>query len=205
VRTVAAFDFDGTIIRGDSFIPFLMLVAGRARVAAEVARLGPAIAWAAAGRGERDMVKATLVGRVFRGVPADRVAQAGRAYAAELVKRRARPEMVERVRWHRDSGHELVLVSASLTAYLDPLGELLGFDQVFATRLAVGDDGRLTGELLGANVRGAEKAARITAWLAGEDCELWAYGDSAGDHAMLSIAHSPFLVRRRGMRPWPKL
>lgn len=205
MRTVAAFDFDGTIIRGDSFIPFLMVVAGRARVATEVARLGPAIAWAAAGRGERDVVKATLVARVFQGVPAEDVVVAGQAYARRLLERRARPEMLERVRWHRDSGHELVLVSASLTAYLEPLGEMLGFDHVIATRLAVGDDGRLTGELLGANVRGVEKAARITAWLAGEDCELWAYGDSKGDHAMLTMAHSPFLVRRRGMRPWPKL
>ena len=207
MRTVAAFDFDGTLIDGDSFIPFLATVVGRRRVGVALAVLGPSIAWAVRGRGDRDAVKEALVGRVLRGVEAARVEQAGQLFARHLVERRVRPAMVERLGWHRDQGHELVLVSASLTAYLRPLGDMLGFDHVVATELEVGPDGRLTGRLLGANVRGAEKAARITAWLDGEACELWAYGDSSGDHDMLSLARSPersFLVGRRGLRPWTR-
>ncbi|MGH9000745.1 MAG: haloacid dehalogenase-like hydrolase, partial [Acidimicrobiia bacterium] len=50
--------------------------------------------------------------------------------------------------------------------------------------------GRLTGALLGANCRGAEKVARLREWLGGEELEvdLWAYGDSRGDAELLALA-----------------
>jgi HAD superfamily hydrolase (TIGR01490 family) len=202
VRQVAAFDFDGTLARGDSLLPFLLLVRGRATVGRTLAFMGPRITAALVGWGDRDTAKDDLIARIFGGVPAATVADLGAAYAQQLVARRLRPSMVERVAWHRAQGHQLVLVSASLAVYLEPLGKLLGFDEVFATALEVGPDGLLTGKMLGANVRGPEKAARVTTWLAGDEHELWAYGDSAGDRDLLALAHTPMLVRRGTMRPW---
>jgi len=86
-------------------------------------------------------------------------------FAGEVVARYLRPDVVERVAWHRTQGHELVIVSASFTSYLDPIAARLGFAAVLATELAVGDDGRLTGELVRPNVRGAEKVRRLDEWL----------------------------------------
>jgi phosphatidylglycerophosphatase C len=204
LRSVAAFDFDGTLVSGDSLLPFLTRVRGRRAVASALAAHGPALAWALGGRGDRDVVKAAVLARVLRGLPAASVEALGVAYAGEL-SRRVRPEMLARIGWHRDQGHDVVMVSASLLVYLEPLGEMLGFDQVLATALEAGPDGLLTGRLVGGNVRGPEKAARLRAWLEGESCELWAYGDSSGDHDMFGLAASrAYLVGRRGiMRPWP--
>jgi phosphatidylglycerophosphatase C len=115
---------------------------------------------------------------------------------------RIRPDMADRVAWHRRSGHELVLVSASLTAYLEPFARHLGLDQVIATQLEVGPDGVLTGRLAGPNVRGAEKAIRLRRWLGEDPVEIWAYGDSAGDREMLQMADHPTLV---GHAPLPPL
>lgn len=205
-RRVAAFDFDGTLARGDSLIPFLVRVRGRRRVAAALTRYGPAIAWAVSGRASRDVVKSAFVGSLLRGVPMADVAAAGAAFAGELRRRRLRSDMAARVAWHRDQGHELVMVSASLAVYLEPVGEMLGFDSVLATGLEVDAAGLLTGRLLGANVRGPEKAARLTAWLGDDatDVEVWAYGDSAGDHDLFAMAQSAFLVTRHGLREWPR-
>jgi HAD superfamily hydrolase (TIGR01490 family) len=201
-RTVAAFDFDGTLITGDSLIPFLVRVCGRRRVGTALTVLGPSIAWALSGRGQRNSAKAALVMRLLRAAPSAQVAAVGEAYAQELLHR-VRPSMTARMAWHRDQGHELVMVSASLLSYLAPLGEALGFSAVLATELEVGDDGLLTGRLVGENVRGPEKAARLTTWLGADaSCELWAYGDSAGDHDLFALAQSPFLVTRRGMTPF---
>jgi phosphatidylglycerophosphatase C len=94
-------------------------------------------------------------------------------------------------------GHEVVVVSASLQLYLGPLGHRLGVDAVLATELAVGADGRLTGALAGANVRGAEKVRRLRNWLGGSPCELWAYGDSSGDNELLAAADHGWRVSRR--------
>ena len=137
-------------------------------------------------------MRTTLAGR-----PLADVRKAGEAFAADL-ERRVDPAALERVRWHRDQGHELVLVSASLELYLAPLGDLLGFDAVLATRLVIDGEDRVTGSLDGANVRGAEKVRRFRQWLGGDLCELWAYGDSDGDRELLALADHGFRVPRGG-------
>jgi HAD superfamily hydrolase (TIGR01490 family) len=193
---VAAFDFDGTMIRGDSFIPFLVRVVGPRRFGQVMIVSSPATAQAYR-IGRRDAAKAALVHRFLAGYPADRLAALGEAYGAELA-RRIRPEMAERVAWHQRQGHRVVMVSASLDVYLAPTGAALGFDQVLATQLEVGDDGLLTGRLRGPNVRGTEKPARLRAWLAealpDTAYRLWAYGDSAGDRELLAMADHPIHV-----------
>jgi phosphatidylglycerophosphatase C len=197
-RVVAAFDFDGTITRRDTLVPFLAYACGRARVAAALAAVAPRLTLAVAGRGSRDDAKVALLEHVVAGRDAGEIAAAGRAFADRLAQddRRLRADVLERVRWHREAGHELVLVSASLTTYLDPLAPRLGFDTVLATTLEVAPDGRLTGRLVGLNCRGAEKVARLDAWLAGSACTLWAYGDSSGDDELLARADRPERVGR---------
>jgi HAD superfamily hydrolase (TIGR01490 family) len=190
IAGVAAFDFDRTLIEGDSFVPFLLSVVGRRALATAVVRSTPALALGA----KRDLMKAALIARLLHGYPYADLAVQGEAFARQL-SRRVRPSMAERLTWHRHQGHRLALVSASLDVYLRPLGDQLGFDGILATRLEVGEDGHLTGRLSGANVRRAEKATRLRFWLEheldGAPYELWAYGDSVGDRELLAMAHHP--------------
>ncbi len=198
-RRVAAFDFDGTLSRKDSLGPFLELVCGRAQLYRALARRSPALAGVTVGLGDRDAEKARLVGRLLGGRPADAVRASGAEYARSLTETDAlRPEMLERVAWHRAEGHEIVIVSASLDAYLEPIAPLLGVDTVLCTRLGVTADGRLDGRLEGGNVRGAEKVRRVRDWIGDHDVELWAYGNSTGDRELLAAADHPHKIGRRG-------
>lgn len=197
---VAAFDFDGTLIPRDSFVPFLMQFTGRSSFGRGLIASGPSMVRAYGVKRDRDASKAALVGRLLRGYPFESLKVAGEAFAAHLA-RRMRVAMVNRIDWHRDQGHRLVIVSASLGVYLEPLGRQLGFDGVLSTQLEVGEDGLLTGRLKGANVRGQEKADRLQAWISANvgdaPIELWAYGDSAGDRELLGMADHPLLINRR--------
>ena len=87
----------------------------------------------------------------------------------------------------------MVIVSASYEMYVEPLAALLGADHALATRLAVGADGRLTGELDGPNCRGPEKIRRLHDWLDAHHggramVDVIAYGDSPGDRELLADA-----------------
>lgn len=192
-RRIAAFDFDGTLTRRDTLIGFLVQACGRRRVAGAVTAVATQAAAARArpsppGAHHRDTTKEQLLARLFAGDQAERVTEEGRRYAATLP-RRLRPEAQQRVDWHRREGHELVIVSASLLAYLEPFAATHGFDHVIGVGLEVGDDGRLTGCLTGPNVRGPEKALRLQAWLDGiEPDRLWAYGNSRGDHELMALS-----------------
>lgn len=192
---VAAFDFDGTLVPGDSLIAFLASLLGRRSFALAGAACAPAMALAYRASG-RDGSKAALLARCLAGVPADAARDAGVIYGDRLA-RRVRPAMADRIGWHRDQGHRLVLVSASLRTYLEPFAAATGFDHVIATTLEEDSSGLLTGRLLGFNVRGAEKASRLGDYLGGQSVELWAYGNSAGDRELLAMADHPTMVRRK--------
>lgn len=196
---IAAFDFDGTLAERDTLLPFLAHAHGRARLALALA------AQARTYRRDQDAAKADLLRRLVTGDDPERLAALVHDYAIGL-HHRLRPEMAERVRWHRAEGHRLVIVSASLGVYLRPLADVLGFDHVIGVELEVGDDGRYTGTMSrGVNVRGPEKAHRLTAWLDEqgldrERCELWAYGDSSGDDELLAMADHPWWLGKRAKR-----
>jgi phosphatidylglycerophosphatase C len=200
-RTVAAFDFDGTLSSRDSFVRFVRLVAGTTVTARAMAAAAPALVASRREPTRRDEAKAILLRETMRGRPADHLRDLGARYARMVVTRHLNPAVVARLQAHRDAGHEVVIVSASLTDYLDPAAALLGVCTVLATRLEVGPDGRCTGELAGPNVRGPEKAVRLDAWLGGEPAVVYAYGDSHGDAELLARADHGVLVDRRGRLP----
>jgi phosphatidylglycerophosphatase C len=187
VRGVAAFDFDGTLTTSDTLVPFLRAVVGTGDLAIAAALNAPRFALAAVSDRWRDAAKAALFRRVLAGRDVARLRTLGERYADSVVTHRLRSGMPERIEWHRGQGHEIVVVSASPTLYLDAVGSRLGLDAVIATELEVGPDGCLTGEIVGANVRRAEKVRRLEAWLGG-DAEIWAYGDSTGDRELLERA-----------------
>lgn len=203
---IAAFDFDGTLTVKDTLVPFLVEVHGGRRVASAVARAGMAAARNGASPAEpfRDRLKVAAMGQLFRGMPRTRLHDLGRAYATR-VGERLRPEMLDRLRWHQQQGHQVVIVSASLDAYLRPLALRLGLDGVLAVELLADDAGILTGAVAGAvNNRGPHKLRRLCTWMEtrfgpGTPIELWAYGDSSGDRDLLAAADHPTWIGRRGL------
>ena len=200
---VAAFDVDGTLTTRDCVTPFLRRTAGL-RLWTTLLRHPVALGSALAHR-DRDRLK-ELACSALRGKDAVELERAGKAFAAEVASTRLRADTFARLRRHRDLGHTVLLASASLDVYLEPLGELLPADAIVCTTLERGPDGRLTGRLVGANCRGAEKARRVRQWLAAsalEGAELWAYGDSDGDDDLLAIADHPRRVDGVRIDPEP--
>jgi phosphatidylglycerophosphatase C len=197
-RGVAAFDFDGTLTRRDTLLPFLVDVAGASRVGWALARDALRLGRMAAGGGDRDAAKAVLIARVLSGLSYVDVESRAREYARRVVDHRLRPAAVARLRWHQEMGHEVVIVSASLDVYLHHVARRLDVGTVLCTTLEVDGDATITGRLTGGNCRGPEKAARLSAHLGGEPVSLWAYGDSGGDDELLAMADHASRMGRRG-------
>jgi phosphatidylglycerophosphatase C len=214
MTTVAAFDFDGTLTRGGSVWHFLVAISGRRRVVgAALALAGPLAAAALFGGRFADEAKQALFRRTLAGLPVDELTTRAAAFGLAHYRCRARADIRQRLEWHRARGHHLLLVSASPEIYLAAVGVELGVDAVLATRLAVGDDGRLTGVYRGHNCRGQEKLARVREWMTDTTGEttafLWAYGNSKGDRRMLAGADVGVDVGRLGrlgaLRAFPRL
>lgn len=202
-RPIAAFDFDGTITQRDTLLGFLTFVAGRRAVTAAMLRHAGGLLRGLRDDVERDASKERVLGAVMGGRSLDDVADAGARYAA-LLPERFRPEVAARVRWHLDEGHEVVLVSASLEYYLRPVAASLGLTDVIGVTMEADASGRLTGRLARPNVRAEEKAVRLREWWGERPAtELWAYGNSSGDEALLALADHPTWIGRRAQSVQP--
>ena len=186
---VVAFDVDGTLTTRDCFLPFLGRVAGRRRMIASVLRR-PLATLVAAAKRDRDGMKEIVVGGSLRGKRITDVVAIGEQFAQFVLVNWLRPDTIRRLRWHQQAGHRIVLVSASLAAYLRPLALRLGVDDVLCTdSTRLGD--RYGDRLLGLNCRAAEKRRRLEQWLEERrfvHAEVWAYGNSAGDRELLDRA-----------------
>ena len=110
-RTLAAFDFDGTLTRRDTLVPFLATIAGRATLFRALGAESPRLALAAAGRGDRDLVKQRVLTRVLGGRSYAEVEAAGRAFGAELIRSAITTAGRDRIAWHLREGHEVVILS----------------------------------------------------------------------------------------------
>lgn len=196
MSTVAAFDVDGTLTVRDCVLPFMLRVAGVSPLLSATARAMPALV-----SRRRDEVKAHFCRKVFAGRAVTEVDLVAQQFADKVAGSWLRRDTLARLRWHQEMGHDVVLVSASLRPYLAHLASHLGVDHLMCTDLEQAD-GVYTGELEGPNCRGAEKVARLEAWAArrgqSRDSQwlTYAYGDSAGDSAMLTLATTAHKVGR---------
>jgi len=192
VTRIAAFDLDGTLTTRDCVVPFLRQVAGTPRLVAGVAA-HPIDVSRALVRRDRDAFKALASHAAFAGRALGDVEPRAAEFAAMVQANWMRSDTVRSLDAHLQAGDQVVIVSASYAIYVEPLAVLLGAHQALATRLAVGADGRLTGELDGPNCRGPEKIRRLHDWLDTTHggramVDLIAYGDSPGDRELLADA-----------------
>ena len=194
--TVAAFDVDNTLTVRDCVVPFMKSVGGCSRLS-KVFFSDLGATFQSIRRRDRDSIKMKFVEGVFAGKGSREVESLGIQFASKVADKWLRSDVATRMRWHQEQGHVVILVSASLGAYLHPLGDLLEVDAVLCTELEE-KDGFLTGKLVGQNCRGKEKASRVQKWcqdsgIATEDL-VYAYGDSSGDTELLELFSEPTWV-----------
>jgi len=186
---VAVFDFDGTITKKDSLLPFLVSQFGWAQVLVKAAPLTPLFFSFFLGLASRKQVKEALFTTFFKDELFEIFQKRCQKYAKTVLPRLVRSEATEKISWHLKQKHILVLASASIESYLIPWALAHGFSHVLASLLEVNGEGFLTGKIFGENCRGQEKVRRLAALFPKrETIEVYAYGDSSGDKELLDFA-----------------
>ena len=187
-KTVAAFDFDGTLSYRDTFVPFLLSSQAKVEVLKKIIGLIPTALGFTIGVLEREKSKERFLTDFFSGMSYLELEDYAKKFARDYLPRQIKPEGLSRLKWHQEQGHYCVLISASLDIYLEPWAKSVGFDQVLASTLEC-EDHKITGKLLGGNCRGQEKVNRLIAKVGPlSEYTLYAYGDSSGDKELLEAA-----------------
>lgn len=195
-RHLALFDFDGTITTRDTMFAFVWHARGRLRGVLGLVWLSPILVAYRVGLVANDRAKVALLRWFFGGESRATMEAWGRTFA-DVIDGDVRPGARERLAWHREQGHDVVVVSASLDVWLAPWAERNGLRLLCTTGRFAED--AFTGELAGPNCNGAEKETRIRAALDLDTYEsVFGYGDSEGDAEMLGLADEMWFKPFRG-------
>jgi HAD superfamily hydrolase (TIGR01490 family) len=215
-RTAAFFDLDKTVIARSSTLAFSrpFYASGLISRASMLRSAYAHFFYQASGADHDQMERMRLyLSRMVVGWDVQRVRDIVADTLSELIAPLVYEEATALIAEHHEAGRDVVIVSASGSEVVEPIGAMLGADHVVATRMAV-LDGRYTGEI-GFYAYGENKAIAIRDLAAerGYDlAECYAYSDSFTDLPMLEVVGHPFAVnpdkalRREAVaRNWPAL
>jgi phosphatidylglycerophosphatase C len=185
---LALIDFDGTITTKGVYPEFLRFAVPRRRKLTAGTLVSPLIAAYRCGLISESAIRVVLSRASFQGEDPARVQALGERFVRDVLPGLIRPIALERIAWHKDRGDRVVVVSASLDAYLIPWCQALAIDLI-CTELEIASGGRLTGRYLQGDCYGPEKVRRIRERLPLDDYGVvYAYGDTEDDRAMLDLA-----------------
>jgi putative phosphoserine phosphatase/1-acylglycerol-3-phosphate O-acyltransferase len=138
-------------------------------------------------------------------------AQLAAADLRDMVQPLAAPLFAE----HRAAGRAVVMATTTPYDLVKPLADLLGLDDVVATRYGVNADGTYDGTIAGPFVWSTGKLAAVKAWAERNNIsmdESFAYSDSVYDTPLLAAVGHPFVVNpdprmvlMAAARRWPTL
>ncbi len=188
---LALFDFDGTITKQDSFIEFLKFTQGKLKLYAGFTLLGPWLLGYFKGFISGHRMKTLVMSLFFRNKKEPEFIELCNRYVDTLLDDFVKASAMERIQWHKEQCHRIIVVSASFTHWIEPWCDKHELELI-ATHLEVKDN-RLTGKLATPNCIGPEKARRIKEIVNLRDYTIiYAYGNSSGDKEMLELAHEKF-------------
>jgi phosphatidylglycerophosphatase C len=190
--TIAIFDFDETLTVKDSLIPFLCFLCGTWKTYLALFLLIPQFIKYLLNCATRQEMKEAILSKLIKGMDLSGVKEQGILFASKEIHKMLNPAMMARLRWHQAQGHLCYIASAGLELYIAPWGEQNQMVATLASKCAIDSSGKLTGQLQGLNCWGPEKVRRLQQLLhQREHYVIYAYGDSKGDHDLLTYADFP--------------
>lgn len=183
--SIAFFDFDGTISRGDSFALFLRFILGKKFYIKLLQHL-PILLLYKLGFISNTNTKERILSSCIKGMEFSVFHKYCKDFFF-ILESICKDSALQKIAWHKAQGHKVVIVSASFEEYLGFLAQKLGID-IIATKMEI-KDSKITGQFSTPNCYGEQKVVRIKArYNLADFTQIYAYGDTKGDMAMLGLA-----------------
>lgn len=200
IDKIAFFDFDDTICKGDSILPYLLYCIRRGY--APWTQLFRA-AWGYLGwrlNPKKARQAKTLTLSFIKGRQVAEMDALGLDFLRQYVAKRCFPEARAELERLRAQGCRIVVVTASPSVYMHMLPKVLPVDDVIATPCYQHQYLHTYEGVIGENVKGEEKVRLIHIHFGDVEAPFpplpdgRAYGDSLSDAPMLELVGHPILV-----------
>ena len=187
LKKLALFDFDGTITTKDSLVDFIQFAVGKATYYKGLAKLSIMLTQYTLRIIPNHTAKEKLIGHFFQGWNTSDFKKIANKYGLSKIDKIIRPKALEKIDWHKQQGHKIIIVSASMKCWLQSWCDKNKIELI-STQLEIKDK-KITGKFATKNCYGIEKVNRIKELYTLDDYDyIYAYGDSSGDKELLALA-----------------
>ncbi len=189
-KSIAFFDFDGTITRKDTMLEFAKYSRGFAGYWIGICLISPWLIAMKIGLISKRRAKEKFLAYFFEKTDVEKFNADCLSFTADIIPRLVKQDALLAIKKHREENADIVIVSASAENWVAPWC-IQNSLQYICTRLEVKEK-KITGKLLGQNCNGPEKLSRIKERFdtAGYK-NIYCYGDSKDDKLMLQLATHP--------------
>ncbi len=111
---LALFDFDGTITTKDSLADFTKFAVGKANYYLGLITLSPTLTAYVLHLLPNHIAKEKFITHFFKGWDVDDFRILTDRYAHGQIDKITRFKAIEKIRWHQNQGHKIIIVSASI-------------------------------------------------------------------------------------------
>jgi phosphatidylglycerophosphatase C len=191
VSKIAFFDFDGTITTKDTLLEIIKYQKGKSAFYIGFLLNAPFMAALKAKLISNQAAKERMLKYFFKGTELKAFQQGCDSFIDNALPAIIRPGALNEIKKLKAEGFEIAVVSASPENWIKKWSDANGLDLI-ATRLQVNNN-HITGNIEGLNCNAGEKVVRIKAiYNLSKYSEIYCYGDSNGDKAMLALATKAF-------------
>ena len=190
-RSIAFFDFDGTVTCKDTLFEIIKYQKGKRALYAGLFQLSPWLIAMKLRIVSNAAVKEKVLTFFFKNTPLEDFQHQCNEFIRTTLPRLIRPEALKEINKHKQNNTTVVIVTASAENWVAGWCRQNQI-QCIGTKLEI-NDGKVTGRIYGKNCNGIEKVIRIKALFQLNAYEkILAYGDTKGDKPMLSLATLAF-------------
>lgn len=187
---IAFFDFDGTITSRDSMIEFVKFAHGEVKFYQGIIFLSPILLALKLNLINNQKAKEKFIYHFFKHLNKQEIDSLSTRFLASLDKI-ILANALEKIKWHKQNNHEVVIVSASIESYLIKWCQKHQL-HLISTKLEFKNQ-ILTGKFANNNCYGIEKVNRIKEeYDLDEFKNIYVYGNSKGDREMLNLGTHKF-------------
>ena len=195
-RTIAVFDFDGTLTTKDTLLEFIKYACGKRKFYIGFLLYSPILVLMKLQLYPNWKAKEKIFSYFFKGMSYQRFRELSKSFAKEIDNIR-RESVIDTLKKHIEEGHAIYVISASIEEWVRPWCEQYKIKAVIGTKIEVDEKEQITGKFLSKNCYGQEKVNRLLLLEPNRDEYLmYAYGDSRGDREMIEIADYGNLVTK---------
>ncbi|MCV2885246.1 HAD-IB family phosphatase [Aestuariibacter sp. AA17] len=196
-KTLYLLDFDGTITYSDTFTPFILRTISLPRKVVFAPVFIPLYCLYKLGIFPASLLRQWVVYMGFVGVNKHTVERAGQRYCDNTLAGVLRPDMVTLIQQAKLNGDCVFVVSASLSAYLQPWCKTLNIG-LLCSDIASNERGILTGRYVSGDCTGHNKVTRLLEQVNLSDFDtIIAYGDTKEDIPLLRTANLAYYKGRK--------